>query len=86
MDMKDLPFVHLLLFSCKQCNRPLAFPMASEEGNLEGIDGGIFDVKCECGWSQKMIGLEASRHWVASWYGPRGNTFGRAEECSSAPS
>ena len=84
MDMKDSPFVHLLLFSCKQCNKPLAIPMASEEGNLERIDGGIFDVRCECGWSQKMIGLEASRHWVASWYGPRGNNFGRAEEYRSA--
>jgi hypothetical protein len=44
MQMKDLPFVHLLLFTCKQCNRPLAIPMASEEGNLERVDGGIFDV------------------------------------------
>lgn len=61
------PYVHLLLFRCKRCNQPLAIPVRSEAGNLEKIDSDAFDVKCNCGWFQQLVGVEAARHWVATW-------------------
>jgi hypothetical protein len=67
MNMKHVPYVHLLLFRCKRCDKPLAIPVVCEEGNLEKIDGDIYEVKCNCGWLENLLGVEASRHWVAPW-------------------
>jgi hypothetical protein len=35
--------------------------------NLEEIDTGTFDVRCECGWTKQSLGVEAISHWIAEW-------------------
>ena len=57
---ENLPiYVHSLSFRCGQCAEPIVISVTSPERNLEGIDGNPFDVKCECGWSKRFLGLEA---------------------------
>ena len=60
-------YVHLLLFKCAVCKDPLVIPVMSDEYNLEGIDGGNYDLSCDCGWVENLVGLEAVRHYVAPW-------------------
>jgi len=67
MATNNSAYVHVLLFRCKRCNAPLAVPVMSEAGNLEKIDGSNHDVKCSCGWSANLLGIEATRHWVSPW-------------------
>ena len=57
---ENLPiYVHSLWFRCGRCAKPIVISVTSVERNLEGIDGNPFDVKCECGWSKRFLGLEA---------------------------
>ena len=67
MHGKDLPYVHVLVFRCKHCHRPLLVPVMSEANNLEKVDGDTFEVGCQCGWWKELLGVEAARHWVAPW-------------------
>jgi len=60
-------YVHSLLFRCQECKGPLTISVASEEGNLERIDGDTFDIECTCGWGKNSLGVEAVRHWVVTW-------------------
>ncbi len=61
------PYAHILLFSCKGCNKPLPIPVMSAARNLEPIDADTFDVQCECGWTKEFLGVEAISHWVTEW-------------------
>ncbi len=67
MDTEQMPYVHLLLFRCKQCGEVLAISVASEARNLEKIDGDSHDFRCLCGWTENLLGVEALRHWVTPW-------------------
>jgi hypothetical protein len=71
MEQKHLRYVHVLLFRCKQCSEPLTIPVKSTVATLEEIDAENFDLECKCGWSQKLFGLEATRHWSVRWGGPQ---------------
>jgi hypothetical protein len=58
------PFVHVLLFECPQCSRPVSSAIATGERNLENTDGRLFAIRCECGWGGTQMGIVAKRHWV----------------------
>jgi hypothetical protein len=58
---------HLLLYQCQQCDEPIAISVKSDEANLEGVDGSLFDVQCKCGSLKKSFGAQAKSHWVSLW-------------------
>jgi hypothetical protein len=62
-------FAHVLLFSCPQCERPLASVCTNREFNLEQADGHWFHPRCQCGWRGDVVGVAASKHWVEPWPG-----------------
>lgn len=64
MNGNRMPYAHLLLFRCKQCGRPRPIRVMSEACNLENIDGELFEVRCECGWLERLLGVEAATHSV----------------------
>jgi hypothetical protein len=63
-------FLHLLLFQCRKCGEPLATPVKSGDRGIEWLDGAAFDLRCECGWSERLLGILALRHWVTEWPNP----------------
>jgi hypothetical protein len=65
----DMPnrFVHVLLFACPQCAKPMASTQAVMERNLEKVDENSYRCECRCGWSGVMSGLSARKHWVEPW-------------------
>jgi hypothetical protein len=68
MDETAEPFVHVLLFACRQCNEPAASAVTANESNVDEIDVRAIAVRCDrCGWSGKLVGTEARRHWVEAW-------------------
>ena len=67
MASNEFGYAHLLLFRCNQCNEPVAVPVMGQARNLEEIDGDTYDVKCRCGWSESLLGVEALAHWVVAW-------------------
>jgi hypothetical protein len=60
-------FVHVLLFECAGCRLPVVHALTSESQNIESIDLAFHSAVCSCGWSGKLSGLEAKRHWVEPW-------------------
>lgn len=60
-------FLHVLVFQCQQCGKPVCAATLSEMQSLEDIQASAFDVKCECGWSANWLGLKARKHWVDPW-------------------
>jgi hypothetical protein len=67
MNMNNPTCVHFLLFRCKQCNNPVSIAIFYNVRNLEEIDGHTYEVKCACGSSKDILGVEAIRHWVVPW-------------------
>lgn len=65
--METESFVHVLLFQCRNCRRPLAAPVVSSQKNPEEVDAAECHVKCLCNWSGRLLGVEAVRHWVMDW-------------------
>jgi hypothetical protein len=63
-------FVHILLFECPSCRLPVVHALTSESKNIENIDLEFHTAICSCGWSGKLLGLDARRHWVESWNEP----------------
>jgi hypothetical protein len=61
------PAVHVLLFECSNCGRPLAVAVTSAHRNLEDVDGDSYKSECDCGWSGTLMGTQAKRHWVDGW-------------------
>jgi hypothetical protein len=61
------PFVHILLFECSQCGSPSSSVVKSHDGNVEEVDSSLIPVICSCGWSHKLLGTQAKRHWVERW-------------------
>jgi hypothetical protein len=64
MNPSSEPFVHVLLFECPKCLRPVSSAIATNERNLEDADGRSFAIRCDCGWAGHEMGLKAKRHWV----------------------
>jgi hypothetical protein len=60
-------FVHVLLFECRNCHRPLAAPVLSSQKNPEEVDAAGCHLECLCSWSGRLLGVEAMRHWVMEW-------------------
>jgi hypothetical protein len=67
MDKENAPYVHLLVFRCDNCRKPILITVMSEERNLEMVDGQAFDVLCRCGCLKRALGMEAVVHKVAPW-------------------
>jgi len=67
MDSLTKPFVHILLFGCPNCSKPIAVAHATPEQNLEEIDARSFDAHCGCGWWGQLIGAASRKHWVEPW-------------------
>ena len=63
-------YAHVLLFACPQCGTPLASACASTRKNLEVADAHWFNPRCQCGWTEKVIGVQAMKHWVEPWKTP----------------
>jgi hypothetical protein len=61
------PFVHILLFQCRKCGEPVVATAKSGDRNLEWLDGDSFELRCECGWTDRLLGILALKHWVAAW-------------------
>lgn len=61
------PFVHILLFQCPGCGRPISSAVATNERNPEETDACSFDLRCDCGWIGTQLGLLAKRHLVEVW-------------------
>ena len=72
--MKNVPdsFVHILLFECSKCGDPIPKVVKSHDRSVEEVDSSTIPVICSCGWSHKLPGTQAKRHWVEPWpnYGP----------------
>jgi hypothetical protein len=67
MDRSDRAFVHVLLFECPNCARPMSTHKLNEHQSLEEADASAFPMNCQCGWAGELIGLRAQRHWVEPW-------------------
>jgi hypothetical protein len=67
MDDMAKRFVHVLLFSCPNCERPIAATQMAVERNLEEVDESSFAWKGLCGGGGNIEGLKAHKHWVEPW-------------------
>jgi hypothetical protein len=67
MSLSNFSYVYFLLFQCNQCNEPVAVAAKKQVLNLEEIDGATYVVKCRCGWSESLVGVEALAYWVGPW-------------------
>jgi hypothetical protein len=61
------PFVHILLFQCPGCGKPIPSAVVTSERNPEETDVRSFDLRCDCGWIGTQLGGLAKRHWVEEW-------------------
>jgi hypothetical protein len=52
-------FAHVLLFSCPNCDSPLASACASTRKNLEPAEAHWFNPHCHCGWTGDVMGVNA---------------------------
>ena len=60
-------YVHVLLFACPDCKRPLVSAAQHALRSPEEIDLRVFPLTCFCGWTGSAEGLFARRHWVDDW-------------------
>jgi hypothetical protein len=65
--MTNTMFAHSLLFECEACHRPVAISISSATRGLEAVDSTSFNVACQCGRTEKLMGVSARRHWVVTW-------------------
>jgi hypothetical protein len=65
--METEAFVHVLLFQCRKCERPLTAPKVAAQKNPEQVDAAEHELACSCGWSARLLGVEALRHWIFDW-------------------
>jgi hypothetical protein len=40
----------------------MVITVPNEGANLEEVHGGSFHVKCQCGWFERLLGVEAVKH------------------------
>lgn len=67
MQIAPNQFVHVFLFACPICRRPLVTVCNSRHYNLEIADSREFQTVCHCGWSGTVKGVEALKHWLEPW-------------------
>jgi hypothetical protein len=67
MQRADETFVHVFLFECSQCARPVPAVITSKNRNPEEVDATLVEAKCACGRSIKVVAAAARRHLVVSW-------------------
>lgn len=60
-------FVHLLLFRCPGCARPIPAAITSDQGNLEQIDAMPVVIQCNCNWKGSPMVASARKHLVEPW-------------------
>jgi hypothetical protein len=58
--------LHLLVFACGKCASLIAVSKTSTMRSLEEVDARTFSLRCPCGWTGKLIGLQARQHSVVS--------------------
>lgn len=75
-------FAHVLLFSCPNCDSPLASACVSTRKNLEPAEAHWFSPHCHCGWTGDVMGVNAVKHWVEPWEEAPRNA---ATSCDGAP-
>jgi|HubBroStandDraft_6_1064221.scaffolds.fasta_scaffold45334_2 hypothetical protein len=64
-----LLYVHVVLFKCPSSGDPMAATCVSENKSLEEVDSHAFKVRCNCGWSGKLLGVKRLKNWVEEWGG-----------------
>lgn len=60
-------YAHVLLFACPHCGLPLTATCVNAKRNLEIAEAKWFHPHCHCGWTGKMAGVTAIKHWVEAW-------------------
>jgi aspartate carbamoyltransferase regulatory subunit len=61
-------FVHVLLFSCPDCNLPVSISRISNEKNLETVDAEHLHIRCSyCDKISDVAAITAKRHYVEEW-------------------
>jgi hypothetical protein len=63
-------FLHVLVFRCPKCARPLAVSCLSDERTFEAADAHLFNPHCHCGLTGSLAGFIAVKHWVEPWETP----------------
>ena len=68
MQQRAGSFVHVLLFACAHCGDPVPSAIKTDESNVDQVDIRTLSIRCgNRGWSGKLMGTEAKRHWVGQW-------------------
>jgi hypothetical protein len=60
-------FAHVVLFKCPGSGDPVAASFVSNSKNLEEVDSHPFSVRCACGWSGILLGINRVNSWIENW-------------------
>jgi len=60
-------FAHVVLFKCPGSGDPVAASFASDRKNLEEVDSHFFAIRCACGWSGTLLGINRVNSWIENW-------------------
>ena len=60
-------YLHVLVFECPRCSTPVSVASLDVAANLESVDANHFNITCSCGWSGKLLGVQARKHFVDAW-------------------
>ena len=63
----DDVFVHLLVYECQECGRPVPCAILSDQANPEDVDSQTVTFRCSCKSRSEVLGLNAKRHLVVDW-------------------
>ena len=75
-------FLHVLVFRCPKCSRPLAVSCISDKRTLESADAHLFNPHCHCGWTGSLAGFVAVKNWVEPWETPADTNVAQSEDDS----
>ena len=67
MEGRGAEYLHVLVFACPQCSKPLPFVQLNVLRSIEEIDAAVFNLTCDCGWKGEIRGFQARNHWVGEW-------------------
>jgi hypothetical protein len=68
---ETVQYVHVMLFACPHCARPLVATCVSSNKSLELAEAQWFSPTCHCGWNGDLAGITSAKHWVEPWRGKR---------------
>jgi hypothetical protein len=66
-DDRTKSFAHIVVFKCPASGDPVVGSFLSNDKNLEEVDSHDFNVRCDCGWSGTVLGINRLNGWVAAW-------------------